>query len=181
MKERIDTIKGEFVDYAGDLHQFIIAAVSIELDPDSSTISVDDYSDPIVKRLGIGYSICAPGDVYDEEIGMKQAIGRARITTTALYSTHLGLINTKMVKALLEQEAEYLKNNPEKYITRYNRDRKNYERSKFINSLKNDLSELELQVMNKLKQNPNFLDNMYECLEYDESTRYNNTNPLDIN
>ena len=38
-----------------------------------------------------------------------------------LLVTDSGLINTKMVRALLEQEADYFKRNPESYIAGYNK------------------------------------------------------------
>ena len=72
------------------------------------------------KYLFIGMSIRNPEDKYDEEIGKRIAVGKAlNGKGKQLYASHAGLINTKMVQALLEQEAEYFKRDPQSYIAGY--------------------------------------------------------------
>lgn len=136
-KERIETLVDSFVDINGDTRYFVIAAVSEVLptlvSDDFEDIEVShevmicteynsDYVDNVVKKVTLGYAFCNPTDTFNEELGKTIAIGRARKNQeAALYSTKLGYINTKLVKAFLEQEAEYFKNNPENYIKGYKR------------------------------------------------------------
>lgn len=127
----------KFVDYAGIEREFILAAVSVPLsskayvyvlDPksyvkynDDNSIYVDDYyAVPTEKYLLIGISVRNAEDKYDEEIGKRIAVGKAlKGKGKQIYASHAGLINTKMVQALLEQEAEYFKRDPQSYIAGY--------------------------------------------------------------
>ena len=145
-KERIETLVDSFVDENGVERKFVIAAVSEVLpktlaeqnpkvygnaeDGDCGVsyevVVYDEWDgeslDQLVKSLKIGFAICNPNDEFNEELGLKIAIGRARKNNTcALYATELGYINTKLVKAFLEQEAEYFKRNPESRIAGYKR------------------------------------------------------------
>lgn len=145
-KERIETLVDSFVDENGIERKFVIAAVSEVLpktlaeqnpkvygnaeDGDCEVsyevVVYDEWDgetiDQVVKGLKIGFAICNPNDEFNEDLGLKIAIGRARKNQTyALYATELGYINTKIVKAFLEQEAEYFKRNPESHIAGYKR------------------------------------------------------------
>lgn len=144
MKSKEQYLCSEFVDFEGKTHKFVIAAYSEVLPTYSYEIdSVREADLPVVydvsgyiegeweealgnvvKRLSIGVAICHPDDEYSEELGKKKALKAAKLSTKALYSSKLGLINTTMVTALLKQEAEFLKNNPELYIKGY-RDKHN--------------------------------------------------------
>lgn len=144
-KERIETLVDSFVDVNGDTRHFVIAAVSEilpttygEYDPECDEDEKDnelihqvivydedffeEELDTVVKALRLGWAICNPKDKFDEKLGKTIAIGRARKSSeVALYATQLGYINTKLVKAFLEQEAEYFKANPETCIAGYKR------------------------------------------------------------
>ena len=125
----------KFVDYAGVEREFILAAVSVPLplkadvyvpDPESyikygdSFAYFDDFAVPTEKYLLIGISVRNVEDKYDEEIGKRIAVGKAlKGKGKQIYASHAGLINTKMVQALLEQEAEYFKRDPQSYIAGY--------------------------------------------------------------
>lgn len=143
-KERIETLVDSFIDANGDERHFVVAAISkvlpktyAELYPDcdegddsdivTEVVISDDWdpldtTDVLVKGIKLGFAICNPKDVFNEEIGKTIAIGRARKNANyALYATELGYINTKLVRAFLEQEAEYFKHNPESRIAGYKR------------------------------------------------------------
>ena len=143
-KERIETLVDQFVDANGDTRHFVIAAISEvlpttigEKDPTAEedyrdeelsheVVAYDEWDsetiDLVVKGVKIGFAICNPTDTFNEELGKTIAIGRARKNASyALYATELGYINTKLVRAFLEQEAEYFKHNPEYKITGYKR------------------------------------------------------------
>ncbi len=129
-KEKIETLVDQFVDANGDTRHFVIAAIS-EVLPNNDELSseavvYDEWDsntiDVLVKGIKIGFAICNPTDTFNEEIGKTIAIGRARKNASyALYATELGFINTKLVRAFLEQEAEYFKHNPEYKIAGYKR------------------------------------------------------------
>lgn len=125
-KERVEYLVDSFVDSNGDERHFVVAAVSevfTECDePDWIIDGEGDEVHKILKGLKLGFAICNPADKFDEELGITIAIGRARKNAQyALVSSELGYINTKLVQAFLEQEAEYFKNNPESKIIGYKR------------------------------------------------------------
>lgn len=125
-KERIAYLVDSFVDSNGDERHFVVAAVSkIFTDDDDPTYVTDiDGCDiqKVVKGLKLGFAICNPTDKFDEKLGITIAVGRAlKNAEYALLASETGYINTKLVQAFLEQEAEYFKRNPEYKIAGYKR------------------------------------------------------------
>lgn len=79
--------------------------------------------------------MCRPDDEFNETLGKTIAEGKAtKYRNHALYAVDAGLINETMVKALLQQEAEYFKINPGRYLAGYDRDAEKYHRSTRIES-----------------------------------------------
>lgn len=116
-----------FVDFAGETRQVIFCAVSTE-----SNVYVTNSDDPWLdtqdpeKELWIGVSVQNPRDLENEELGKIVAEGKARKLKSryaTIYASNKGLINYRMVNALLEQELEYFKQNPGKYIKGYDKDK----------------------------------------------------------
>lgn len=124
-KERIETFVGKFIDDYGDERNFVMAAISVVLGEDDPCYATDcdGYNEQeLVKGIKIGYAICNPIDEFDEDLGVTIAVGRARKNSEwALFATQPGYINTRVVQAFLEQEANYLAENPERYIAGYKR------------------------------------------------------------
>ena len=125
-KERIETLVDSFTDENGYTRHFVIAAISIVFDesnePDVVLDSDTNYCQNVIKGLKLGFSICNPADEFDANLGIKIAIGRARKNSEyAILVSEPGFINTKLVQAFLEQEAEYFKHNPESRIAGYKR------------------------------------------------------------
>ena len=84
---------------------------------------------PITKMLTIGVAVRCLSD-KDNGYGERIAYGKAvKLKNHVLYATHPGMINTKMVKALLEQEAEHFKKDPGSYLAGYNKDKFRYEKT----------------------------------------------------
>lgn len=112
----------KFTDYTGLEREFIIAAVSVP-GYSEQLLPIDDWNCSQIdceKVLYLGVSVRHPSDKYDQEIGKKIAVGKAlKLKGKQLFVSHAGLINTKMVEALLEQEAEYFKRDPSSYIAGY--------------------------------------------------------------
>lgn len=167
---KVELLKDQFTDYLGKTHHFIIAGVSVTYDDSLEVLTAkgvqSDFWGYIDKGLHIGIAICNPNDKYDEKLGVRMAIGRAKQSNAAIYVTDLGYINTKMVRALLTQEAEYLKSNPGKYITGYSESEKRYQKRKDMEVMKENFSELENQILEKLHENPKFLNNVYAYLKW---------------
>lgn len=123
-KERIEYLVDSFVDANGEERHFVVAAISEMFDTaDEPNSIIDSYGCDIhnvTKGLKLGFSICNPTDTFNEKIGITIAVGRARKNAEyALVASKNGYINTKLVKAFLEQEAEYFKSNPEYQIKGY--------------------------------------------------------------
>lgn len=124
--KKVEYIVDSFKDFTGEERQFVMAAVSIEV-----CIEEDgDITDNDMKVLSIGVSVCRPDDEFNETLGKTIAEGKAtKYRNHALYAVDAGLINETMVKALLQQEAEYFKVNPGRYLAGYDRDAEKYRRS----------------------------------------------------
>lgn len=108
--EKVVFKTGLFIDFEGNVREVIFCAISA------------DGADSLTKVLKLGLSVRNVKDSYDEELGKKIAYGKAKKDKTCigkLYSTNKGMINAKMVEALLEQELYYFKNNPGKYLKGY--------------------------------------------------------------
>ena len=152
MKNKIvDYIVDSFVDYANVERKFIVAAVSMPYIDNNGVV------DKAKRILGIGFSICNPTDEYNEEIGLKIAVSRAehKDNNLTLVANTTGLINTPMVKALLEQEATYFKNNPDSRIKGYNEAKIKYEKAvenkKRYDNLVASLTDEEKAIIEKYK------------------------------
>lgn len=192
MKEHINSLQDMFVDYKGFIHPFTIVAVSQtlpkngkELGEDSSTygdcevshevnVYLEDfgtwnYMGCIGKVLKLGVAICNPEDKFDEKIGYHKALARARNSKYPVLYANIdnpGIINSTMVEALLKQEAEYIKNNPAKYIKGYKEAEQKYLKAKEMEELYENFSSLEEDVLDALSNNPNFLDDVYKYREW---------------
>lgn len=174
MKQYVEVIKDSFVDYAGKTHHFVIAAVSDGFETETSDslmiIQPDGVSFDVVgyveRGVRVGISICNPADEFNEKVGTLKAIARAKNSGVALYASDRGYINTKLVRAFLEQEAEHLKNNPDKYIEGYNDSKARYLKKKSMEELKENFSEVEKIVVEGVKRDPKYLDNVNEYLSW---------------
>ncbi len=156
MKEKIVTVISEFTDFKGDVHKFVVAAVSMPVDAE---IDIYDEEDEIAgwtsaeKVVKLGVAICNPVDEYDEEKGKMIAINKAKnCDDYALYATLPGMINTAVVDALIKQEVEFIKNNPARVIPGYIEEKEKYEKRKAFAAALNALTEEERSVYNAMKE-----------------------------
>lgn len=174
MKEHVDVLKDAFVDYASKTHNFVIAAISNELADEDGDLPVvmkakgliAECSDPLEKGVSIGIAICNPEDEFSEQVGVLKATARARNSSPILYTTGKGYVNQTLVRALLQQEANYLKNNPEVYIPGYNDSKKRYLKNKKMEEMKDNFTEVEKIVVDGVKKDPKFLDNVNTYLKW---------------
>ena len=195
MKQHIETLVDSFVDYKGDTHYFVIAAISSEFPINTRQLNPSEfnYNDKVIhevntyvynfgiydtlcivnKKVCIGIAICNPEDKFNVEIGKKKAIARAQTSKPALLATNKGYINKYVVQGLLQQEAKYIKNNPHLYIKGYADMEKAYLKNIQMQKFSEELSESERLVINQLKENPDFIKEAMDYLAY-EQNRQNN-------
>nr|DAF63766.1 MAG TPA: hypothetical protein [Podoviridae sp. ctz6O13] len=129
---------GQFIDFEGQIHKFTIAAVVSEIPKDlelfhvkgakgghyTSLSSDDMLVGPVKAAVTLGVSICHPDDIamYNENIGMQIAVNKAMSPKTVVRWLSFNDISTateKMIDALLENEGERIKTNPDAYIKGY--------------------------------------------------------------
>jgi hypothetical protein len=141
-KEIIEFRISEFTDFAGETRKFIFAAVSEMLptvgeDSDGNELDVNydviefvsddsgvdyNYENTVVKKLSIGVSVQNAKDKFDEDLGIKIAIGKAKKRPVGVfYCTTTGLISAAMVSAVLDNEVKHFKSNPGMYIAGYDK------------------------------------------------------------
>lgn len=189
MKEHVEVITDSFTDYAGKVHHFVIAALSqnlptctceLENNPSGEEhanvthevgiyiedYGTEDYLGTVSKVIRLGISMCNPTDEFDEKVGTLKAIARAEKAAPVLYAANPGVINTRVVRALLEQEAEYLKHNPENFINGYADMRDRYLTRQKMEAMHESFSDVEKKVVEGVQKDPKFLDNVMQYLEY---------------
>lgn len=178
MKQKVETLVSSFTDYKGLEHKFVVAAVSEVLPktygeayPNEKNVSPEDKDTSVsyemveynewdseytgiylVKSLRLGVSICNPVDEFNERAGTEKAINRAKNNKKpALFATEHGYINSKVVRAMLEQEAHYVRTNPGKYIKGYNEAEAKFkfEHNNYI--AYNELNEQEKSLVKSIK------------------------------
>lgn len=126
-KEKVAFVSDSFMDKSGVKHSFVIAAVSIPVEGTCITVAFDEEGDvnpdsrfselPITKVVSLGYSFCNANDQFDLELGKKIAEGRAKkYLDRVMMTSDSGMINTRTVDAILSQEADFVKANPQLFI-----------------------------------------------------------------
>lgn len=170
MKQYTEIIKDSFVDFAGNPHYFTIVAISIPTDGEVTIYNDNPYYDGcpynITKGLKIGISICNPDDEYDEELGEQKAIKKALKSDFAIVTSNSGLVSTPMVQAILHKEAEYLKNNPEKYIKGYKTAKLRWEEDKKMEELNNSFSDSEKKIVDAVKNGHLDINSIMNYVDY---------------
>lgn len=133
-KEIVNYKNGEFVDYMGNTHKFVVAAVSTS-NFDISLNLYNDFGDFVEERsvpkgIFIGIAICNPKDEFDLEkgkmIAYNKAVGMKNLNHPAMYSARPGFINTEVVDALLNNIVNYVKKDPGSVIEGYDDAKKKY-------------------------------------------------------
>lgn len=174
MKQYVEVIKDSFVDYAGKTHYFVIAAVSESFENETSDALMVvrsglhgcDVAGYVEKGIRIGVSICNPEDKFDEKVGTLKAIARAKKSGVVLYASDRGYINTPLVRAFLQQEADHIKSNPDLYIEGYNDSKARYLKRQKMEEMKDNFTEVERIVVDGIKKDPKFLDNVNTYLSW---------------
>lgn len=137
--KKVEYIVDSFKDFTGEERKFVMAAVSLHGEPEVYIEEDDEPIDNDMKVLSIGVSVCRPDDEFNET----------------------------MVKALLQQEAEYFKVNPGRYLAGYDRDAEKYHRSTRIESYIDTLSgEAETTFKYLTEASDEEMEKMAEAVNY---------------
>lgn len=176
MKEHVESLISSFKDYKGIEHKMVLVAVSSELpktylelypndkeakeDPSISDSKVyhivnvydewnSDEIGEVVKVLRLGIAICNPedSDKFSERAGIAKAVHRARNSKPVMYVSKNGYINSKMVRAFLEQEAIHIQNNPGCIIKGYDEAQDKFKYNEELKKGYSNLSEEDKNVV----------------------------------
>lgn len=193
MKEYINVLEDMFVDYKGIVHPFTIVAVSQTLPKTGKELGEDehywenevthevniyledygtwDYLGDVGKVLKLGIAICNPDDEYNEKVGYNKALSRARNSKPVLFVNEKtpGVINNYVVTALLQQEANYLKENPAKYIKGYKEAEEKYLKKQEMEELRNNFSSLEEDVLDAISKDLDYFNDVYDYIKWQKS------------
>ena len=132
----------------GDVIDFVPGGVTFFQDEKDVVLS------PINKMLTIGVAVRCVRD-KDNGYGERIAYGKAvKLQNHVLFTPNSGMINTKMVKALLEQEAEHFKKDPGSYLAGYNVDKFKYEKTGKIADAEMTQDEIDVRDGNAILIEP---------------------------
>lgn len=158
MKEVVNYRKGELVDYNGETHHFVVAAVSTtDICEGSLWLTLYDNregdivdEEELTKGLFIGVAVCNPKDEFDEEKGKMIAYNKAtnakNLHHPAMFTTRPGYINTEVVEALLNNIVNYIEKDPGSVIAGYDDAKKKFLKKakdqQFVDSSSKELKKL---------------------------------------
>lgn len=143
MKQDVATyLMDSFIDFAGKEHKIIACALSQS--PDTSVCDLrvgwvnkqdkmltdDPLCHYVHRMVTIGIAICNPADNFDEETGKRIAFNKAANIEylPRIYAPGPGIITKDLVIAFLEQQVQFVKENPERVIKGYNQSKLEYEK-----------------------------------------------------
>ena len=105
-----------FIDFEGKERKFILLCATIN---DPSLILNTQFTQA-ERYLNLGVALCNEVDEFDEQLGVKIALGRAQKKLNHMIVFQRGsMINNDLVNTILERESAYLKKDPGFYIEGY--------------------------------------------------------------
>lgn len=129
--------EGTFIDFKGNKREYTMCAISL---PISETDDKAGYDE--VKQLRLGIAVRREEDEYMRGIGMAEAEKKSMENPFDIVrSTTTGVINQKVVEAILEQEGEFFEQNPGKYLAAYNSDKQEWEDGQEVEAIYESLPE----------------------------------------
>lgn len=161
-RDIVEYLEDSFIDYKGIEHKLVACAVSTSPKAAYDTLAVgwadegwqldEDATicNKIVRTVTVAIAVCNPDDQYDLEKGKRCAYNKAINQVgelPTLYAAHHGIISTPVVKAFLQQEMKFSKDNPELLIPGYNNSKARWEAAQAFEKEVNDLGPLEKHVV----------------------------------
>lgn len=105
-----------FTDFEGKERKFVLLCATIN---DPSLIINTQFTEA-ERYLNLGIALCNEVDEFDEQLGVKIALGRAQKKLNHMIVFQRGsMINNDLVNTILERESAYLKKDPGFYIEGY--------------------------------------------------------------
>ena len=105
-----------FIDFEGKERKFVLLCATIN---DPSLIINTEFNEA-ERYLNLGIALCNEVDEFDEQLGVKIALGRAQKKLNHMIVFQRGsMINKDLVNTILERESAYLKKYPGFYIEGY--------------------------------------------------------------
>lgn len=106
-----------FIDFEGKERKFVLLCATINnlsfVYNGNNVIEAERY-------LNLGIALCNEVDEFDEQLGVKIALGRAQKKLNHMIAFQRGsMINNDLVNTILERESAYLKKDPGFYIEGY--------------------------------------------------------------
>lgn len=108
-----------FIDFEGKERKFILLCATIN-DP-LLILNLNSQFTEAERYLNLGIALCNEVDEFDEQLGVKIALGRSQKKLNHMIVFQRGsMINNDLVNTILERESAYLKKDPGFYIEGYN-------------------------------------------------------------
>lgn len=105
-----------FIDFEGKERKFVLLCATIN---DPSLILNSQFTEA-ERYLNLGIALCNEVDEFNEQLGVKIALGRAQKKLNHMIVFQRGsMINNDLVNTILERESAYLKKDPGFYIEGY--------------------------------------------------------------
>lgn len=105
-----------FIDFEGKERKFVLLCATIN---DPSLILNTQFTEA-ERYLNLGIALCNEVDEFNEQLGVKIALGRAQKKLNHMIVFQRGsMINNDLVNTILERESAYLKKDPGFYIEGY--------------------------------------------------------------
>ena len=105
-----------FIDFEGKERKFVLLCATIN----NPSLILNTQFTEAERYLNLGIALCNEVDEFDEQLGVKIALGRAQKKLNYMIVFQRGsMINKDLVNTILERESAYLKKDPGFYIEGY--------------------------------------------------------------
>lgn len=105
-----------FIDFEGKERKFILLCATINM----PSLILNTQFIQAERYLNLGIALCNEVDEFNEQLGVKIALGRAQKKLNHMIVFQRGsMINNDLVNTILERESAYLKKDPGFYIEGY--------------------------------------------------------------
>lgn len=105
-----------FIDFEGKERKFVLLCATIN----NPSLILNTQFTEAERYLNLGIALCNEVDEFNEQLGVKIALGRAQKKLNHMIVFQRGsMINNDLVNTILERESAYLKKDPGFYIEGY--------------------------------------------------------------
>lgn len=105
-----------FIDFEGKERKFVLLCATINM----PSLILNNQFNEAERYLNLGIALCNEVDEFNEQLGVKIALGRAQKKLNHMIVFQRGsMINNDLVNTILERESAYLKKDPGFYIEGY--------------------------------------------------------------